>query len=166
MDDDDFISKSRRKREATHLQVVGKELVALPLDQVKRMGLPEELLEAVVECKRLTTHEGIRRQMQYIGRIMRNIDAQPIIDELERLKAPSKRQTALFHLAERWRDDLLAHDDAQGKFVAEFAEADPRQLKILVEEARHERSASRAPKHARMLFHFVNDIVQRHGKAP
>lgn len=166
MDDDEFISKTQRKRQMTDLQKVGAELVRLPAEQLARMDLPEELREAVLECKRYTRHEAVRRQMQYIGRVMRNLDPAPIVEQLERLKAPSKRQTALFHVAEKWRDALLAEPEAQARFVAEFGAADASRLRTLVESARAERSASRAPKHARELFHFVNDVVQRQGKAP
>ena len=164
MDDDEFISKTRRKRESTELQNIGKELVGLPAEQLARMRLPEDLLEAVMACKPITNHEGRRRQMQYIGKIMRNVDPAPIIEELERLKAPSKRQTALFHVAEKWRDALLAEPEAADRFIAEFREADAARLRGLVADAHAERNAGRAPKHARELFHFVNDIVQRHGR--
>ena len=166
MDDDEFISKSQRKRDSTSLQVMGKELVRLSPEQLARIPLPELLLDAVLECKRFSRHEAVRRQMQYIGRIMRDIDAAPIAEALERMKAPSKRQTALFHVAEGWRDALLAEPDAQARFKAEFPETDGAHLHRLIESARAERSASRAPKHARELFHFVNEIVQREGSAP
>jgi ribosome-associated protein len=164
MDEDEFISKSQRKRDSTALQVMGKELVQMPVEQLKRMALPEELLEAVLACKTYSKHEAVRRQMQYIGRIMRKIEAAPILEQLERIKAPSKRQTALFHVAEKWRDRLLAEVDAPALFAAEFRDADAAQLRRLVEAARAERSAGRAPKHARELFHFVDAVVQRHGK--
>lgn len=164
MDDDDFISKTRRKRESTELQKIGKELVELPAEQLARMGLPEELLEAVMACKPITKHEGRRRQMQYIGRIMRNVDPAPIITALEQIKAPSKRQTALFHVAEKWRDDLIADPDAAAHFASEFRDVDTAKLRRLIDSARSEKSTGRAPKHARELFHFVNDLVQRHGR--
>src|SRR5690348_12420798 len=78
MEEEDFISKTQRKRIAAEQQDVGAALVRLPQDQLMRMGLPETLLEAILECKRLTTHEALRRQKQHIGKIMRNIDAAPI----------------------------------------------------------------------------------------
>jgi len=91
---DDFISKSQRKRESTALQVMGAQLVKLSGDQLARIAMPESLREAIVECRRLTKHEAIRRQMQYIGKIMRDIDADPIMEQLNALEAPSRKQTA------------------------------------------------------------------------
>src|SRR5262245_18470676 len=112
MDEDDFISKTRRKRQMTELQDLGATLVKLSPEQVARLDLPEELRDAVLECKRFSKHEAIRRQMQYIGRIMRGIDSAPIAEALAALHAPSNKQTALFHLAERWRQELLADPEA------------------------------------------------------
>jgi ribosome-associated protein len=102
--------------------------------------------------------------MQYIGRIMRDIDAEPIAEQLAALKAPSKRQTALFHVAERWRQELLADGEALERFVKEFPEADPQRLRAMVDEAREEKRASRAPRRFRELFHLLSAIVQDHAR--
>ena len=90
MEDDDFISKSERKRRMTALQRLGEELVELSPDQLARLALPEDLREAVLECRRLTRHEAIRRQMQYIGKLMRDLDAAPIASQLAQMQAPSR----------------------------------------------------------------------------
>lgn len=166
MDEDDFISKTRRKREMTELQDVGAALVGLSREQLARMELPEELREAVLECKRFTRHEAIRRQMQYIGRLMRRLDAGPIAAQLAALQAPTRKDTALFHLAEKWRTDMLADAEAIERFVHEFPGADPHRLRGLVEKARAERGAERAPRHFRELFHLINAIVQDHARRP
>jgi ribosome-associated protein len=162
MDEDDFISKTRRKRQSTDLQKVGAELVKLSAEQLARIRMPESLLEAVLECKRLTTHEAIRRQMQYIGKIMRDIEAEPIMTQLEALHAPSRRQTALFHVAEKWRTELLADPQNIARFAGEFPEADIAKLRELVEKAQKERVSGSPPKHYRELFHVVNTILQDH----
>ena len=164
MEEDDFISKTRRKKDMTALQDLGAELVELSPEQLARLGLEESLLEAILDCQRITKHEARRRQMQYIGRIMRDIDPAPIIEYLTALKAPSKKQTALFHVAERWRDALLHEPDAAERFEREFPGIDGRKLRGLVADAHAERKTGRAPKHARELFHFVNAIVQEHGR--
>ena len=108
MDADNFISKTRRKRQMRELQDVGAALVKLSPEVIQRLQLPEALREAVLECKRFTKHEAIRRQMQYIGRIMRALDTVPIMEQVAALDAPTRRQAALFHLAERCRKDLVA----------------------------------------------------------
>lgn len=161
MDDDDFISKSQRKRDMTRLQRLGEELVGLPAGELARMGLPEDLLEAVLHCKGLSKHEAVRRQMQYIGKVMRHVDPAPIVEHLDRLKAPTKRQTALFHLAERWRDEIVAGDEAMDRFAAQFPDIDRAKLRTLAEDARHERAAAKSPKAFRQLFHYLNDTIQK-----
>ena len=164
MEEDDFISKTRRKRQATGLQDVGADLVKLSAEQLARIEMPESLLEAVLECKRYTKHEAIRRQMQHIGKLMRNIDAAPIVEQLNALHAPSKRQTALFHVAEKWRDDLLADPGTLERFAAEFPGTDAARLRDLVGKAKKERDSDQPPRRYRELFHVVNTIVQGHGK--
>ncbi len=164
MDDDDFISKTRLKRQMKDLQEVGAELVKLSAEQLAHLDLPENLREAVLACKRFTKHEAIRRQVQYIGRIMRDIDAGPIAERLAAMHAPSRRQTALLHVAERWRTDLLDDPESMVRFVREFPEADPNRLRELVDLAREERRAARPPKRYRELFHVLNAVLQDHGR--
>jgi ribosome-associated protein len=160
MDEDDFISKTRRKRESTELQNVGKELVKLSAEQLARIRLPETLREAIIECKRYTKHEAIRRQMQYIGKLMRDIDAAPIVEQLEGLHAPSRKQTAIFHVAEKWRTELLADPEAITRFTSEYPSADAAQLRALIAKAKKERASDQPPKSFRELFHVVNEFLQ------
>ena len=164
MDEDDFISKTRRKKQMHELQQVGAELVALSPEQLARIEMPESLREAVEDARRFTRHEARRRQIQYIGRIMRDIDADPIVEQLAALTAPSKRQTALFHVAERWRQELLADGSALERFVKEFPEADPHRIRSMVDEAREEKRSARSPRRFRELFHVLSAIVQDHAR--
>jgi ribosome-associated protein len=169
MDEDDFISKTQRKRQMKDLQDLGAALVKLSPDQLARIEMPEVLREAVLDCKRMSKHEAVRRQVQYIGRVMRDIDAGPVADQLARMEAPTKRHTALFHVAEQWRRDLIDDPAAMERFVQEYPEADPDRLRTLVEAARKEEAngAKRAVRNFRELFHMVNAIVQGHEeKAP
>jgi len=156
---DEFISKTRRKKESRQLQDVGAALVELSREQLARIDMPDSLREAVTACQGITKHEARRRQMQYIGKIMRNVDAAPIAEQLAALEAPSKRQTALFHVAEKWRDDLMADPHAMARFEREFPHANSHRVRQLMEAAREERAAKRAPKHLRELFHAVNAAV-------
>jgi ribosome-associated protein len=162
MEEDDFISKTRRKREMKGLQDVGAALVRLSPEQLARMVLPESLRDAVLDCKRFSKHEAVRRQMQYIGRIMRDIDSGPIAEQLARIEAPNKRHTALFHVAERWRQELIDDPEALARFLIDYPEANTERLRALVDAARAEREKSGAPRNYRELFHLVNTIVQDH----
>ena len=164
MDADNFISKTRRKRQMRELQDVGAALVKLSPEVIQRLQLPEALREAVLECKRFTKHEAIRRQMQYIGRIMRDLDAGPIAAQLSALAAPSHRQAALFHAAERWRQEMLADPSAIEAFLGEYPEADPHALRRLVAAAHEERGSGRPPRQYRELFHWLNALIQDHAR--
>jgi len=164
MEEDDFISKTRRKRQMQDLQDAGAALVKLSRAELARLGLPDELHEAVLECKRFTKHEAIRRQMQYIGRIMRDLDAGPIVEKLAALEAPSRRQTALFHLAEKWRQEMMSDPESVQRFVIEFPEADPDRLRSLIASAQEEQRAQRPPRNFRELFHVLNALVQDHAR--
>lgn len=161
MEPDDFISKTQRKKQMTGLQDVGAELVKLSPDQVARLDLPESLREAVLDCQGITKHEARRRQMQYIGRLMRHIDAAPIVEKLAALSAPSKKDTALFHVAEKWRDDMMTDVRAVERFAREFPHADSHKIGAVAEAARAERAAKRAPKHFRELFHLLNAAIRQ-----
>ncbi len=162
--EDDFISKTRRKREARNLQDVGAALVELSEEQLGRLGLPEALLDAVLACRKITKHEARRRQVQYIGRIMRGIDAEPIAHQLRAIESPSKRDTALLHLAEKWRQEILADPEALARFTREFPEADLDHLRNLVRGAEEEKRAAKPPKKFRELFHAVNTLIQDHAR--
>ena len=167
MSDENLISKTRRKRLARDLQDLGAALTRLQPDQLARLTLPEELREAVVACRKMTKHEAIRRQMQYIGRIMRDMDCGPIAAQLEAMHAPTHRQTTLFHRAERWRTDMMADPAAVALFVSDFPDADPVRLRSLAAAAVEERNAELPPKRYRELFQVINAILQDHaGRQP
>jgi ribosome-associated protein len=164
MEEDDFISKTQRKRQMHDLQDLGKTLVKLSREQLARIDMPENLRDAVMECRRFTKHEAIRRQMQYIGRIMRVIDAGPIAAQVAEIEAPSRRQTALFHVAERWRTDFLEDPGAIARFVEEYPGADPESLRELADRARDEQRTSKPLRRYRELFHVLNTLLQDHGR--
>ena len=165
MDDPDFISKTRRKREAHELQELGKALSRLSLEQLARIDMPADLREAVLEVKDMTKHEAIRRQMQYVGKMMRHMDCEPIAAQLTALHAPSRQQTALFHVAEKWRDALMADPKAIVDFAREFPAADAPAIAKLAVQAVEERDAERSPRRFRELFHTINAIVRGGAKA-
>lgn len=148
-------SKSERKRQMTALQKWGEVLVALPRDRLKTLSLPDKLYAAVDEAQRITAHGGLRRQMQYIGRLMREIDAEPIVAQLENWEARERQINARFHRLELWRDRLIAEDDALSMFLAEFPQTEVQQLRTLIRNARKEQLAGAAPKSSRALFKLL-----------
>jgi ribosome-associated protein len=166
------ISKSEMKRRSLALQLVGEELASLSPETLRKFELPENLLEAILEAKRINPnkHGGMSRQMQYIGRLMRQVDAAPIIEKLDAMKAPSQKDTALHHLAEQWRTRLLADPTAVGAFTndimpdAESADIDA--LSALVANASQEYLKRKPPKFFRQLYKYLLKRITDKAAAP
>ena len=160
-EDENSISKSQKKRDMLALQDIGVELVGLSSEAINKLELPDSLRTAVVDAKRIpkSKYGGMKRQMQYIGRLMRQIDSAPIIEQLDGLKAPSKKQTALHHLAERWRERLLADESALNAFANEFPEADRSLLGKHIQGAKEDKAKNKPPKNYRLLYSQIHDLV-------
>lgn len=145
----------------TALQKVGEELVQLSPETLKKFALPENLLDALLAAKRINPnkHGGMNRQLQYIGKLMRQVDAAPIIEKLDAMKAPSQKQNALNHLAEQWRMRLLADATAVAAFHNEFMPTEDieahTELETLVTNAREEYQKHKPPKYFRLVYKFL-----------
>jgi ribosome-associated protein len=159
-DDENYVSKTKRKQAMTELQDMGEELVKQGNSRLAELNLPEELLTAVQEAKRITANGATRRQMQYIGRLMRNIDVAPIKAKLDAWSGNSKAEAAKFHRLERWRDRLLSDEAALSEFIAEFPATDAQQIRTLIRNARKEAEASKPPKSSRALFKLLREMAE------
>lgn len=148
-------SKTRRKHAMHELQDLGEALVELDPSRLAALALPERLGEAIALARRITQHEGRRRQMQFIGRLMRDVDPEPIRAALASIAAVSHADRARFAAAETWRDRLLVDEAAVGEFVAAHPSASRDELERLVRDARAERASGRPPHRFRALFRFV-----------
>jgi len=157
---DDAPSKSQRKRDMHALQALGAELTRLTPEQLARIELPEELREAIAFAHRVTSHEGRRRHLQYIGKLMRGVDADAVRDGIARATGESRAAVAQMHLAERWRDRLLDDDAALTEFLAAHAGADVQWLRATIRAARREAAAQQAPRHARELYRWLHAQLQ------
>ena len=155
------ISKSQKKRNMIALQSVGEELVALSTDVINKMDLPDDLRVAILDAKRIpnSKHGGNKRQMQYIGRLMREVDPAPILTQLQALKAPNQKQTAQHHLAERWRERMLADATSVAAFVREFSESDAVTLEKLLAAAKDDHAKQRPPKNFRLLYQTLHKHI-------
>jgi len=153
----DVPSKTQRKKDMTALQALGVRLTRLNGAQLQQVDLPERLREAIEAARRITAHEARRRQMQYIGKLMRGVDAGPIEQALEQLGGESQAAIALMHRCERWRDRLLAEDDALTALLDESPVDDVQSLRALIRAARRERDAGQPPRHARELYRWLHE---------
>ncbi len=161
MDEHEQPSKSQRKREMQALQKTGARLVELNADQLAQIELPERLLEAILEAQRIRDFEGRRRQMQYIGKLMREVDPAPIQARLGQWHGVARAHTASQHLAERWRERLLDEDDALALFAGEYPGADLQRLRSLIASVKRDHAAGKPPKNYRELFRALREIVTK-----
>ena len=168
----DEASRTDLKRESTELQKLGEDLLTLRASLFEALPLGEKLSDAVLEAKRITNFEGKRRQMQFIGKLMRKLD-EPTLDALrnaltEQNSTPAA-ETAALHEAERWRDRLIADDDALGGWIETHPGTDAQQLRALVRQARKDIKAGpagEAPRQAkafRDVFQLVRQQLAVHG---
>jgi ribosome-associated protein len=155
------LSKSARKREAATLQELGVKLSALPDQEIKDLDLPENLFIALRALRRLPSHGAQVRQRQYIGKLMREIDPEPVLAKLAERKQRHDVEIRQFQQIERWRDRLLSDAaDAVDAFLQEVPTADRATLLRLVEKASRERAEQRSPVGARELFAYLRQMLE------
>ena len=153
-------SRSQRKREDLALQDLGQALVAVSEGKLAELDLPERLRDAIMAARGISRFGALRRQMQYIGRLMREEgDAETIRGRLDAWNGVSVEETARLHLIERWRLRLLKDETALDELIADYPRADVQQLRTLMRNARREAEANKAPKSFRELFQVLRDIV-------
>ncbi|WP_461468431.1 ribosome biogenesis factor YjgA [Melaminivora sp.] len=132
-------TKTELKREMDALQTLGGELMGLRADLLARLNLPEKLQDALREAARISNFEGKRRQMQFVGKLMRQLDEQAIAAihaALDEQRSGSAQEKLLLHQAEHWRDQLLASDQALAQWLEQFPHTDTQQIRALIRQAR------------------------------
>ena len=154
-------SKTQLKAEADEKQALGEALLTLRADLMARLDLPDKLLDALKEARRITNFEGRRRQMQFIGKLMRPLDMTPIRAAIDEQANGSADLTLALHLAEQWRDRLIEADDALGEWMTAYPATDSQQLRALIRQARKDAKPEKpgeAPRHGksyREIFQLV-----------
>jgi ribosome-associated protein len=164
-EEDDYVSKTQRKKMVDALHDLGHDLCELPKEKLKKMDLPESLLTAILDFKRITAHGAKKRQGQYIGRLMREVDPEPIRTVLSALRGESAEHTGWLHQVERWRERLMEDDTALPEFLLAFPQADIQKLRTLMRNARKEKLEARPPKFFRQLFQMVKETIPEPGNA-
>jgi ribosome-associated protein len=155
-------SKSQLKREMTALQKLGEALVDAPRDRVKKVPMPDNVLEAILECQQITNHEGRRRQLQYVGKQMRTLseDEVAIIQKtVDGWRGASKAEAAALHAIERQRERLLADDKALTDLCSQHPSIDVQQLRTLIRNARKEQAEHKPPKAYREIFQILKSLA-------
>ncbi len=160
-------SRTDLKRESAELQKLGEELLTLRADSLERLLLSEKLKDAVLEAKRITSFEGKRRQMQFIGKLMRLVDPavlDTVRSALSEQSSGSAQENLILHLAESWRERLLGAEDAFGDWLAQHPDTDSQQLRALIRQARKDALPEKpgaAVRHGR-AYRDIFQILREH----
>ncbi|OCG32660.1 hypothetical protein A9G33_03495 [Gilliamella sp. Choc3-5] len=151
-----YVSKSEIKRDAEALKKLGVELVNLSKNEIDKIPLDEDLRYSIELAKKIKK-EGYRRQIQYIGKLLRNRDIEPITQALDKLKNRHNQQVAMFHKIEKLRDDLIETGDAE-IIIGLFPTADRQQLRALARAAKKGKEANKTQKVAKQIFQYLRDL--------
>ncbi len=153
------LSKTQRKQLMEELQTLGEELVELSSERVKKIEIPEDLREAVREAQRMTRHdEAKRRQMQYIGKLMRSVDVQPIRAALALVRGESAGETAKLHRLERLRSELLADEKVLHEITTLYPSIDLQHLRSLRRATLKEQEQNKPPRSYRAIFQLLKEL--------
>ena len=156
---DEIPSKTKKKQEMHELQKLGAALVQLSAAHLDRVSLPEALAQAVREARRIRSHEAKRRQVQFIGRLMRELDPEPIRAQLAVVEGGSAQARASHQRVEHWRARLMEDDAVLTEFAREYAVADLQQLRALLRNARKEQAEGKPPRAYRELFRIIRETA-------
>lgn len=152
-------SKTKVKKQMHDLQSLGEQLTELSKEHLAKLDIPENLRDAVRAVKKIKSFGAIKRQMQYIGKLMRDIDPTPIQAKLAEWNGTSRQHIAWLHQVERWRERLLEEPDSLTELLAAFPGADVQHLRTLMRNAIKEKELSKPPKNYREIFQVLREII-------
>lgn len=158
--EDEWVSKTQMKKQMNDLQALGMELTKLSSDTLKKIGLDEELFEAIATYKKITSNSALKRQAQFIGRLMRDTDPAPIEAYLAKLRGDNMAHNAFLQRVEQARTRLLADDGAITQFMADFPQADAGKLRTLIRNTKKEQEQNKPPKNFRALFQEIKAVME------
>ncbi|MCB1620787.1 MAG: DUF615 domain-containing protein [Thiothrix sp.] len=162
-DDADYISRSVDKRVAEAAQKLGERLAALRPEQLARLELPENLHDAIMQLRQLSSNGALRRQRQYIGKLMRGVEREPIEAQLAQWEVARKVEVVQFQRLERWRDRLLQQDRALEELLAIYPGLDVQHVRNLIRNARRQQERNQPPKSSRELFRYLTQLAAGKG---
>ena len=159
-------SKTKAKEEVEALQELGRRLVSVGNDRLKKVDIPEALRDAVLEAKKISSHGALRRQMQYIGKLMRDVDTDPIQEMLDELDGISNKANARFHALEKLRDRLLADESVITTLKNDYPDLDVSALRTLRRNAIKEQAEQKPPKAYRAIFQLLKSLESGEAENP
>ena len=159
--DEDYKSKTQIKQELNELKELGRELITLPVSDLDKLALPEDVYDNVIKAKKMS-HGALKRQVGFLGGVIANSDYETIQANLTKLRQAHNGKVKEFHQLEQWRDELIANNkDIMNVLVATFADFDIQYVRQLVRNAQKETKQSKAPKSARLLFKYLQEQQEK-----
>ena len=156
-----WISKSQRKRDCDAQQKISDRLLKLTPEQLSHIDLPAELIDALDEARRIRSNSALKRQRQYLGKIMRTCNSAEIERQLDAVIHRNDTNTALFKRLEKWRDRLIDNDrQVLTEIIAQYPELDRHHVHNLVRQAAKEASANKPPAASRKLFRYLRELSE------
>ena len=154
-------NKSQIKRDISVISDLCEEITQLAPSQIERLGLPENILKAILEATKMPVKGARKRQLKFITGAMRKIDVAPIQEQLDKIKAKSAHAARELHQLERWRERLLADDkQALTEFLMQHAGADAQHMRQLIRNAKKEITNAKPPKSSRLLFRYLRELLE------
>lgn len=160
-DDELLPSRSQLKREDEARKALGRRLTELKADQLAKLELPDDLREGIATFHRIRSREAQRRQIQYLGKVLRHMDTEALAQQMDLFDASTQAHAQHFQKLEQWRDRLLDNEQGQEaltQYLSQYPQADSQTLRNLVRSARKERDQQKAPASARKLFRYLREI--------
>ncbi|WP_320169274.1 ribosome biogenesis factor YjgA [Maridesulfovibrio sp.] len=154
-------SRSQKKRDMIALQDLAERLMKLSPELVKKCGLPDYFITEVLDAISMTSHEARRRQTQYLGKLMRDMDSRPLIDFLDDIEDGNRKDNKKFHQLEKWRDSLVEGDmSILDELLEIYPDADRQRLAQLARNAKKEKAQNKPPKASRALFKALRELSE------
>ena len=159
-DADEPSSKTARKREADRLLHMGRRIGELNMDQIEGLDLPGELYQAIIDYRRFPSHGAKKRQLQFVGKLMRKLDVAAIEVQLADLDGESAQARYRFNQLEQWRDELIHDSDAVTRFISEYSDVDRQHLRQMIKKINATKDPNQQKSHAKALFRFLRETVE------
>ena len=158
-DEIEIISKTELKKDSKKVQAFGKSIGDLSFDQIKSFDLPEAILNAIKEYKSLKSNAAKNRQVQYLGKLLREIDLTSAYQTMDQLKNGSQIEIRKSHIVEEWRDRLIRDKDALTELIHKFPDIDRQLIRQLIQNTIKEREKSKPPKFYRQIFQYLKEHI-------
>ena len=159
LEKDSVVSKTELKKDSKKIQQFGRKISELTINNIEAFKFPLTIYEAVIGLKNLKSNSAKKRQVQYLGKLLREFDLTHAFLVMKQLEVSSQKEIQRNHIIEGWRDKLLSNNDSITEFIDEFPKIDRQSLRQTISNAQREKKDSKGAKYSRQLFKLIKDII-------